>query len=212
MAGHCAVAPATRGAPFVTNPPLPFVLTSGVPQTRDDSRDRELLGDLASGRREALGQLYDRHSSALFRHALALTRRRAEAEDLVQAVFVKLATTGAELLGVKTPSSYLHRMLKTTWVDSQRRTIVGERAVEQSTTRLSGAQPPQLDDAIDIGRALDELPPLQREVIVLHLVEGFSFVEVGRLTGVSLFTAAGRYRLAISRLRKTLNRAAEDLT
>jgi RNA polymerase sigma-70 factor (ECF subfamily) len=181
-----------------------------VPLTRDDSRDRELLGDLASGRREALGQLYDRHSSSLFRHALALTRRRAEAEDLVQAVFVKLATTGAELLGVRAPASYLHRILKTSWVDTQRRTIVGERAVEQGAALFSWAQSPDLDHAIDIGRALDELPPLQREVIVLHLIEGFSFVEVGRLTGVSLFTAAGRYRLAISRLRKTLVRSRKD--
>ena len=193
-------------APAVTNPARPFVLTSGVPLTRDDSRDRELLGDLASGRREALGQLYDRHSASLFRHAIALTRRRAEAEDLVQAVFVKLATTGAELLGVRTPASYLHRMLKTTWVDTQRRTIVGERAVEQGAAASLDGRSSDLDIAIDIGRALDELPPLQREVIVLHLIEGFSFLEVGRLTGVSLFTAAGRYRLAISRLRKALGR------
>jgi RNA polymerase sigma-70 factor (ECF subfamily) len=183
-----------------------------VPLTRDDSRDRELLVDLASGRREALGQLYDRHSASLFRHALALTRRQAEAEDLVQAVFVKLATTGAELLGVRTPASYLHRMVKTTWVDSQRRAIVGERAVEQGTAASLEVRSPDLDHAIDLGRALDELPQLQREVIVLHVIEGFSFLEVGRQTGVSLFTAAGRYRLAIARLRKTLDRPGRGTT
>lgn len=191
----------------MTNPAAPFVLPSGVTLVRDDRRDRELLGELAAGRREALGHLYDRHGPALFRHALALTRRRAEAEDLVQAVFVKLATTGAELLGVRTPASYLHRMVKTTWVDAQRRTIVGERAVERGTAGDELAQWPDLDARFDIGRALDELPPLQREVIVLHLVEGYSFLEVGRLTGVSLFTAAGRYRLAVARLRKALHRA-----
>lgn len=202
MVGHRAV----------TNPALPFVLTSGVPQTRDDTRDRELLGDLASGRREALGQLYDRHSAFLFRHALALTRRRAEAEDLVQAVFVKLATTGAELLGVRSPASYLHRMLKTTWVDSQRRRVVGERAVELGAPASLDARSPDLDNAIDMSRLMDELPPLQREVIVLHLIEGFSFLEVGRLTGVSLFTAAARYRLAIARLRKTLDQPGKATT
>lgn len=63
-----------------------------------------------------------------------------------------------------------------------------------------------VDQALDMARALDGLPALQREVIVLHLVEGFSFLEIGRMTGVSIFTAAGRYRLAISRLR----RARED--
>jgi RNA polymerase sigma factor (sigma-70 family) len=177
-----------------------------MPRTRDDRADRALLGELASGRREALATLYDTHAASLFRHALALTRRRDDAEDLVQAVFVKLATTGAELLGVRTPVHYLHRMLKTTWLDGQRRTIVGERAVEQATHGFVEPQHAKREDAIDISRALDELPPLQREVIVLHLVEGYSFVEVGWLTGVSLFTAAGRYRLAVARLRKVLSR------
>jgi len=186
----------------MTNPQRPFVFTSGVPHTRDAKRDRDLLGDLASGRRQALGELYDRHAPSLFRHALALTRRQAEAEDLVHVVFVKLAGTGADLLGVRTPASYLHRMLKTTWVDAQRREITGERAMEHRATVFPPAPAADFVQAIDMARALDELPTLQREVIVLHLVEGFSFLEIGRLTGVSIFTAAGRYRLAINRLRR----------
>ena len=47
---------------------------------------------------------------------------------------------------------------------------------------------------------------------VLHIVEGFSFREVGKLTGVSLFTAAARYRLAVGRLRKVLSRSRRDTT
>jgi RNA polymerase sigma-70 factor (ECF subfamily) len=180
-----------------------------VPHTRDDRADRELLGRLASGQREALGELYDRHGVSLFRHAVALTRRQAEAEDLVHAVFVKLATTGADLLGVRAPSNYLHRMLKSIWLDGYRRARTSERlaaSIQDSGDTLAPGSP---DDRIDINRALDALPPLQREVIVLHLVEGYSFIEVGRLTGVSLFTAAARYRLGIVRLRKMLARPVE---
>lgn len=81
----------------------------------------------------------------------------------MHAVFAKLATTGAELLGVRTPASYLHRMVRTTWIDGRR-----------------------------------------REAVLLHVVEGFSFREIGRQTGVSLFTAASRYRLAVRRLRVAL--------
>lgn len=173
-----------------------------MPPTRDEKRDRDLLRDLASGQRQALGELYDRHAPSLFRHALALTRRQAEAEDLVQAVFVRLAGIGAELLGVRTPAGYLHRMLKTTWVDAQRRVITGERAIEHRADVFPPVPDVNLDQAMDVARALDALPPLQREVIVLHLVEGFSFLEIGRLTGISIFTAAGRYRLAINRLRR----------
>ena len=187
----------------------PFVFTSGVPRARDDRRDRQLLADLASGRAEALAELYDRHAASLFRHGLALTRRRQDAEDLVQSVFVKLAATGAELLGVRQPASYFHRMLHTTWMDARRRVITGERVVEQVTADDEWARP-AFEASIDIARALDQLPEEQREVVVLHLMEGFSFREVGRLTGVSLFTAAGRYRLAVGRLRKLLGRATEE--
>jgi RNA polymerase sigma-70 factor (ECF subfamily) len=174
-----------------------------VPRARDHRRDRELFGDLAAGGPEALAELYDRHAASLFRHGLALTRRTPDAEDLVQAVFVKLATTGAALAGVRAPASYLHRMLHTTWLDAARRVTTGERAVERVTVE-SGWAPPPMEESIDIARALEALPPPQREVIVLHLVEGFSFREIGRATGVSLFTAAARYRLGITRLRTNL--------
>jgi RNA polymerase sigma-70 factor (ECF subfamily) len=61
-----------------------------------------------------------------------------------------------------------------------------------------------MEEAIDIARALDGLVEAQREAIVLHLIEGFSFREIGHATGVSLFTAAARYRLGLARLRKNL--------
>ena len=189
----------------VTNPFHSFVFISGVVRQRDDRRDRELLAELAAGRSKALGELYDRHAASLFRHAIVLSRRRPDAEDLVHAVFVKLATTGAELLGVRQPAVYLHRMLHTTWLDAQRRTATGERVVERVTTP---AQAPHVDieTSMDMARALDDLPAAQRAVVALHLVEGFSFREIGRLTGVSLFTAAGRYRLGVARLRKSLGK------
>ena len=126
----------------------------------------------------------------------------------MQATFLKLATTGADLSGVRAPAGYLHRMLHTTWMDGRRRTVVGERVVEQVTPDSDPA-PPAREDAIDIARALDALAEAQREAIVLHLVEGFSFREIGRATGVSLFTAAARYRLGIARLRTSLRGRTE---
>lgn len=186
----------------------PFVLISGVPRARDDEGDRDLLRQLAAGRPEALAQLYDRHAASLFRHALALTRDRSDAEDLVQAVFVKLAARGAPLLGVRQPESYLHRVLHTTWLDTRRRVVTGERVVERMHPQSSAA--PNNPAAIDLSRAIDALPAAQREVIVLHLVEGFSFREMGRLIGVSMFTAAARYRLAIRRLQKHLSSWSGD--
>ncbi len=189
-----------------------FVFRPVVEDERSHRRDRALLGSLAAGKSEALGELYDHHAASLFRHAMVLTGRRADAEDLVQAVFVKLATTGAELLGVRTPVSYLHRILRTTWIDGQRRRAAGARVAALEApheTAWLGWRHHSTADGIDVIRALEGLPVVQREVIVLHLVEGFSFREIGGLTGVSLFTAAGRYRAAIGHLRRVLGHTKE---
>lgn len=193
-----------RDPGVLTNRPLSLVLPPGVAETRDDGRDRALLTDLAAGRPEALGELYDHHARSLFRHAIALCRDRSEAEDLVHAVFLKLAGVGPPLLGVRSPASYLHRILRSHWLDGRRRAITGERIV-QGTIAGELVAPAASPESIDLLRALDDLPDEQREVVVLHVVDGFSFREVGRMTGVSLFTAAGRYRLAMARLRRQLD-------
>ena len=177
-----------------------------------DRRDCELLGDLASGSADAFAELYDRHAASLHRHAVALTRDVADAEDLVHAVFVKLATTGAELLGVRAPASYLHRMLHTTWIDGGRRRTTGDQVVARAgreQAAWAGIRTSGPEDAVDVSRALQILPAAEREAIVLHLTEGFSFREIGRMTGVSLFTAAGRYRQGIGRLRKSFGANTE---
>ena len=128
----------------------------------------------------------------------------------VAAGLAVLAIAAATYLavGVRTPAGYLHRMLRTTWLDGQRRAKVGERTLASVPASSPGT--PGFDVAIDLDRALGELPPLQREVVVLHLVEGCSFREVGERTGASMFTAAARYRLAIARLRHSLSPAVRS--
>ena len=187
-----------------------------MPRDGEGKQNRELLRQLAAGRQEALAGLYDLHAGSLFRHALALVRHRTDAEDLVHGVFVKVAGMGADLLGVREPAGYLHRMLHTAWIDSHRRAQTADRFVTETRLGSEAAQEPYrhpaYDDSIDVLRALDDLPPEQREAVVLHAVEGFSFRETGAMTGVSLFTVAARYRLAVAKMRTALEPAVRTRT
>ena len=191
----------------MTKTAVPFVITAGVRAPRDDSRDADCFARLVRGDRSALSDLYDMHAASLFRHGLALTRRPGEAEDLVQAVFLKLATTGAPLLAVRKPANYLHRILHAAWIDSQRRPGAGnETAIGASEEFIAQDSGSLMESAIDLTRALAGLPAAQRQAVQLHLIEGFSFREAGRIAGVSMFTAASRYRAALERLRVRLGK------
>ena len=182
-----------------------LVIRAGVRAPRDDRRDADCFARLVRGDRSALGDLYDMHAASLFRHGLALTRRPGEAEDLVHAVFLKLATTGAPLLAVRKPGNYLHRILHAAWIDGQRRPVAAnETAIGANEELIASESGAQMESAVDVTRALAGLPAVQRQAVQLHLIEGFSFREAGRIAGVSMFTAASRYRAALQRLRERL--------
>ncbi len=52
--------------------------------------------------------------------------------------------------------------------------------------------------------ALSELPEKQRDVFVMHELEGFSFNEIQEITGENLNTLLARKRYAVLALRKQL--------
>jgi RNA polymerase sigma-70 factor (ECF subfamily) len=161
---------------------------------------------MANGDREALAELYDRHAPALFAHAVALTRSPADAEDLVQGVFVKVAGMGARLLGIRRAGAYLHGMLRAAFLDGERhRGVAAEEPLE-------GLDPPGGSgiaeaDRLALQTALGRLPVEQREVVVLHAVQGLTFREVAAMTSASIWTIASRYRLGLDRLRGILGAA-----
>ena len=176
-------------------------------QREIDRTDRSCLARLARGDTDALEGIYDRHAERLFAHALWVLGRRADAEDAVQTIFVKLAGMGAALLGIRRPGAYLQRMAHLEAIESHRRR--GSRREEGDARELlalvgdpgSGHHA----EAALLERRLARLDLVQREVVYLHLWAGLTFREIGAVTGVSTFTAASRYRLAIARLRRELD-------
>ena len=169
----------------------------------DDRGDRRLLRRTADGDREALAEVYDRHAAALFRHAMALAKSSADAEDLVQGVFVKVAGLGVRLLGIRSAGAYMHGMLRTAFLDGERhRGVAAEEPLE-------GLDPPggpgvAETDRLALQTALSRLPVEQREVVVLHAVQGLTFREVAAMTNTPMWTVASRYRLGVDRLRSIL--------
>ncbi|MFN7971930.1 MAG: sigma-70 family RNA polymerase sigma factor [Acidobacteriota bacterium] len=166
-------------------------------------RDRSLLRRLASGDVAALEQIYDAHADRLYRIALHVTRNRSDAEDVVQGVMVKLASMGPDLLVVRQPAGYLARMARLRALD----VVAGRKESIDASTPEPAEAPPRDAELSVLERHLEALRPDQREALRLRAAEGMSFREIGQATGVSTFTAASRYRLAVARLRRALSGA-----
>jgi len=178
-------------------------MESGRPS---DRKDRECLRRLARGEIDALDELYQRHGPTAWRHALWVTGSRDDADDVVQAVFVRLAGGGADLLAIRRFCSYLGAMVHHESIrlacERSRRSEVPE--VDPDDLLAPSTTAAQEGERVLLARHLAELPAAQREVLLLRAYAGFSFREIGRALGVSTFTAASRWRLALEKLRRAL--------
>ena len=150
-------------------------------------------------------QWLDRHGPALLLFARQWSATRADAEDAVQDGFVRFWRTRETARDLQ---PYLYTCFRIAAMDlgrGQRRRVRREQGTgsrEVSAFEFPAEQR-ERDAAIDV--ALSQLPGDQREVVVMKIWGGLTFAEIGEALGVSLSTAASRYRYALTRLEQELS-------
>ncbi|MHC5023890.1 MAG: RNA polymerase sigma factor [Planctomycetota bacterium] len=172
-------------------------------------QDWMLMHRVAGGDEEAVGELYDRFSSLVFKVARQLLPTRAEADDAVQEIFVRLWQTA---------DRYDPRRARlVTWVMLIARRHLIDRlrrsAVRPTTTTLEADpagpradvqpdEPAQCDERNELLlRRIAELPDLQRTVIERAYLQGFTLREVSEQLGAPLGTVKSALSRGLSRLR-----------
>ena len=159
------------------------------------------LRDRAETDEAILEGLYDQYAHALYRYALALVGSADDAEDAVQEVFVRIARK--RLMKVDNIKAYLYTATRNSAYSALRSR---RRRNEIADEALSGlAADTELPiDVIALQESFSQLPIEQREVLVLKIYDELTFKEIARTIGVSINTAASRYRYGIDRLKRAL--------
>lgn len=142
----------------------------------------------------ALDQLVRERGPALFGYAYVLTGNSADAEDLVQTALVRTFRTGRASQGIDSTHAYVKRAITTAFIDGGRRANarpqrapgdVGDSALTASAPLPDHA--PSVTEALDLHRAILNLPPRERACIVLRYLEdkpvGAIAAELGLATG-----------------------------
>ena len=173
-----------------------------------------LMHRVADGDEGAVAELYDRFGSLVYKVARQLLPSRAEAEDAVQEVFIRLWQTA---------DRYDPRRAKlVTWVmliarrhliDRLRRSSVRPtpRTLEGEPGEAGTAMPGQriVDEEVNekLLERIRELPDLQRVVIERAYLQGFTLREVSEQLNAPLGTIKSALSRGLARLRE---RAAAD--
>jgi RNA polymerase sigma-70 factor (ECF subfamily) len=144
--------------------------------------------------------LYNAKAAELILYGRALGLSHAEAEDVLQETFIALM---ARLEPPEQPEHFGVRCFRNRALN-YRRGLWRRLAREFESLRWfdrSSSESPAEREAM---RCLAELPPEQREVIVLKIWHEYTFEEIGELLELSPNTAAGRYRYGLQKLKACL--------
>jgi RNA polymerase sigma-70 factor (sigma-E family) len=144
-------------------------------------------------------------SPALLRFAAALTGDAHLAEDLVQSALVKAHRHWRTISAADHPDAYVRRVMVTTHISSGRKRRVLETLTSVLPERSRGTDlADQVGDRDELERAIRELPPQQRAVLVLRHYAGYEDAAIAAVLGCSENSVRSYASKGAARLRTLL--------
>ena len=159
-----------------------------------DGNNSNLTGPMGP---ELLGRLLDRHAAPLELYARQICNCP---EDAVQEAFVELARQPA--LPEEQILPWLYRVVRNKAISAARADTKAKSHESQAAGRRRAWFEPSPGDAIDAAAAvviLEDLPQLEREVVVARIWGGLTFQQIGELVGATDSTAHRRYEWLLPR-------------
>ena len=178
----------------------------------DKQTDAELFQLMSVGQPSALGILYNRYGSLVYRLALRILNNPQEAEDLTQEIFLTLWNRGAYNPNRGSMSSFLTTMTRSRAIDKLRSRSTNLKFLQRWSQMMATEIPPltpfesaSLSDRSHCVRdALTQLPEQQRQVLEMAYYEGLSQSEIAAKLSIPLGTIKTWSRQGLLNLRKNL--------
>ena len=186
-----------------------------------------LVERLRGGDATALESLIERYAPRVYRLAHGITRNEADAEEVMQDVFLNVfrkigsfegrAALGSWIYRVTANAALIKRRGKRFEVEVSLEELLptfledGHRAGDRAWVLTDWSQSPEeellrAETRTVLDRAVDSLPDHYRAVLVLRDVEGLSIEEVAEALGESVATVKSRLHRARMALREQLTR------
>ena len=150
-------------------------------------------------------ELYERHYDAVFRSALRVTGNPADAEDVLQTVFLRVLAQGRDAGSAPPPAAYFRRAAVNAAVDLLRRRAVRADSAFDDQAPHAAVQPPSLLKE-QLRRAIATLESDDAALFLLRHVEGLSIEELAGMFQLEKNNVSVRLHRVRHRLQEELAR------
>lgn len=173
--------------------------------------DGELVARIREGDLDAFETLYRRYKDELYRTALAITRDRGAAEELLQDCFLRAYDHMDRVDGYASLRPWLHRIivnLSYNWSAKRRLRLISIEDVFDRLLMVPRMSPERAFEREELLQVVDEalrsLSMCQRVVVVLFYLQGFSLAEIAYVLDCPVGTVKSRLHNARRVLRQEL--------
>jgi RNA polymerase sigma-70 factor, ECF subfamily len=187
-----------------------------APASFTSLNDEGLLAAIADGNPAAFDELFKRHSGAIYSFISRIVGNRCDPEDLLQESFLRVLTHAGDFRKGTAFRPWIYTIARNAALNAIKKTRL--RSDLEVQTDLSDWQPSaEPDSARDpmqsaelqeekarVLSALQLLPPLHREALVLIIFSSFSYEEAAAITGDHESTLRSRVFHALRKLRDRL--------
>src|SRR5262249_54001272 len=144
--------------------------------------------------------LVERHQRRVLTVALGLVRSREDAEELCQEAFLRAHRSLPSFAGDAQFYTWLYRIVVNLCIDHLRKRRIEcvplDEQIACDDQHVGDVDPERRVDGRELGaelqRALDELSPAHRAVLLLREIEGLSYKEIAAAVGCSIGTVMSR--------------------
>jgi RNA polymerase sigma-70 factor (ECF subfamily) len=150
-------------------------------------------------------ELYERHYEAVFRAALRVTGNPADAEDVLQTVFLRVLSRTDDDEAARRPAAYFRRAAVNAAVDVLRRRTVHAETVYDDQAPRDGVEPPLLLKE-RLRRAIATIDSDDATLFLLRHVEGLSNEELAGIFQLEKNNVAVRLHRIRRRLQAEMER------
>ena len=175
---------------------LPFFLLLHIEKESEcPMRDEDLIKRIRQGDEIAAEELIHRYYPSIFRYCRWRCDSRETAEDLTQETFLRLFKALPDYREKGKFKAYIFLIAHRLCINEGKKTPLYPLENEEQLANPHD-DIHQMEDRDEIRRLLEELPPEQREAIILRFGERLSFQNIAKATGCTMRTAQGRVKCA----------------
>jgi RNA polymerase sigma-70 factor (ECF subfamily) len=177
-----------------------------------DAAERELcalMQGYLDGRIEAFDELYASLAGRVRGYLLAQCRDAARADDLVQETFLQIHRSRRTYEPGRPVTPWVFAIARHVYLMNRRSAGRRLRFEEALAADTKAADVPRdavraLADSDEVRRALRTVPADQRDALLMHHVEGWSFVEIASRLGIRVNAAKTRAFRGMKKMRERL--------